>query len=461
MTLDVIVIGGGVSGLATAQALMARGYDVAVLERQVNAGGNAISERFDGFLMEHGPTTFNASVPEAVAHIAGLGLLESASDLGPNVKRRYLRDQGRLTGVSAHPLGFFRSNYLSPMGRLSMLFEGFRPRKKTDAEETIHAFASRRFGREFADKVIDPMAAGLFMGDSHQLSINGAFARLALMEQEHGSITRGILKAKRGSEPGRHLYSWQGGIGTIPQVLAQELGTRVHTGVTVLKLRKTANGFEVYTSAGTRQTRAVVLAVQPHVAAGLLESLDSEAASAAGEIAAPPINVVYLGYRRDQVAHPLDGLGFLSTKDSNRIISGAQFCSTMYAGRAPDGYVSISAYAGGVRNPELAQVPKADLVAQVQGELAELLGIKGAPVLQRIRRWALGLPQYTLGHRARATLLQTTSQRNAGLFVTGNFLQGVSVANCLSTAVQTASDIDRSLSHSPEIRCFQHQQHTA
>lgn len=438
---EVVVIGGGISGLATAHGLMMRGLDVQVLERQASPGGNAISERFDGFLMEHGPTTFNASVPGGVDHIAGLGLLDSARDLGPDVRRRYLRDRGKLTGISVHPAGFLMSNYLSPMARLSMLFEGVRPRKKDGAEETIHAFTSRRFGREFADKIIDPMAAGLFMGDSRKLSINGAFARLAEMEQKHGSIIRGILKARKGSEPGRHLYSWLGGIGTIPATLAQRLGTRVQTGVAVLGLGKTAHGFEVKTSQGMLQTRAVVLAVQPHVAASLLEPLDADGASAAGDITAPPVNVVFLGYRRDQVAHPLDGLGFLSTKDPGRIISGAQFLSTMYQGRAPDGFVAISAYAGGARNPELTTLDDSTLIAEVHGELADLLGIKGAPVVQRTRRWALGLPQYELGHGARVDLLESLTNRLPGLFVTGNFLRGISVANCLSSAGETASRV--------------------
>ncbi len=445
MSHDVIVIGGGVSGLATAHALMIRGFDVQVLERQVTAGGNAISERFNGFLMEHGPSTFNASVFDAVTHIDVLGLLKNAQDLSPNVKRRYLRDQGKLTGISTHPLGFVLSGYLSPKARFSMMLEGFRPCKKSNSEETIHAFATRRFGREFADRVIDPLAAGLFMGDAHQLSVNGAFARLADMENSHGSITRAILKAKKGSEPGRHLYSWAGGIGTIPQILSGRLGGRVHTGVAVLKLLKTSKGFDVQTSAGTRQARAVVLATQPHVAAGLLEHLDPVAADAVGEIAAPPVNVVYFGYKREQVGHPLDGLGFLGTKDTSRIISGAQFCSTMYTGRAPEGYVSISAYAGGARNPELARVPEAEIVAQVHAELSELLNIKGDPVLHKTRRWALGLPQYTLGHTARVTNIETTYERLPGLFVTGNYLQGVSVANCLSAAVETAKRVDHSL----------------
>jgi oxygen-dependent protoporphyrinogen oxidase len=272
------------------------------------------------------------------------------------------------------------------------------------------------------------------------------------MEQTHGSITRAILKAHKGSEPGRRLYSWPGGIGSIPRALARMLEDRVRTGVSVLKLRRVGAGFEMHTSAGTLRARAVVLAVQPHVAAGLLAPLDPEGADAAGDITAPPVNVVFLGYRREQIAHRLDGLGFLATKDPRRIISGAQFCSTMYAGRAPAGHVSISAYSGGARNPDLGQLSEADLVARTHAELADLLGIKGPPVLHRTRRWPLGLPQYTLGHQARVAAIAAISRRQPGLFVTGNFLHGVSVANCLSAAILTAAGVARALSPSAGAR---------
>ncbi|MHA1128671.1 MAG: protoporphyrinogen oxidase [Alphaproteobacteria bacterium] len=364
MTHDVLVIGGGISGLTVAHNLMQRGRDVQVLERQVRVGGNAQTDRFDGFLMVHGPTTFNASVPAAFNQITKLGL---------------------------------------------------------------------------------------FMGDAHQLSINGAFPKLAELEQKFGSITRGILQAKRGSEPGRHLYSWENGIGTIPQTHATNLGARVHLGVGVTKICKTLSGFGVQTTEGTRNCHAVVLAVQPHVAAMLLENLDPISASAVGEIAAPPINVMFFGYRRDQVGHPLDGLGFLGTKDDSCIISGAQFASTMYAGRAPAGYVSISAYAGGARNPELTKVSDADLLAITHKELAKILEIKGDPVITRTRRWPLGLPQYTLGHRARREVIETVNERVSGLFLTGNYLRGVSVANCMDIATQIAATVDQCLSASETI----------
>ncbi len=449
MMRDVIVIGGGISGLATAYNLMLRGIDVQLLERQVRTGGNAISERFDGFLMEHGPTTFNASVPQAVAQITALGLLDQAHDLGPEVKRRYLRDNGKLAGIPASLTGFFTSNYLSARARARILIEGLIPRYMGD-EESIHAFASRRFGREFADKVMDPMAAGIFMGDSRELSVNGAFPKLAEMERALGSITRGVLRAKRGSEPGRHLYSWDDGIGAIPHVLAKQLGSRVHTGITVSGLSRAAQGFAVKTSKGTRNARAVVLAVQPHVAAQLLERIDPVGADATGSIQAPQVNVGFFGYRREQVAHPLDGLGFLSTRDDGRILSGSQFASTMYPRRAPDGFVAISAYAGGVRNPELAQMSGIDLMAQMHAELSEVLGIKGGPAVTRLRRWPLGLPQYTLGHMARQKLFAQTPRRVEGLYLTGNYTNGVSVANCIKSALDIAKNITESLMVSPD-----------
>lgn len=445
MSHDVIVIGAGVSGLSVARDLLGRGCDVQVLERQVNIGGNAVSERFDGYLMEHGPSTLNASVSGAMEQLAALGLADSAHDLGPGVRKRFLVNKGCMSAISVHPLGFFLSNYLSVSERISMAAEILRPCKRDGAEETIYDFARRRFGRGFADKVIDPMAAGLFMGDSQNLSINGAFPKLAELEQKYGSIMRGVIQAKRGSEPGRKLYSWPGGMAAIPEALAAGLQGRVHTGKTVLKITPTPSGFIVKTNDATVQTRAVVLAVQPHVAAMLLEEIEPKTAKAAQDISAPPIGVVYLGYKRAQVNHPLDGLGFLGTKSKSRIISGAQFCSTMFEGRAPEGHVSISCYTGGARNPELADVRDADLIAQVTAELSGLLDITGAPVVARAHRWVRGLPQYTLGHMARRQILESSNTRLPGMFLAGNYMQGVSIANCMVTAADTASRVASTL----------------
>ena len=184
---------------------------------------------------------------------------------------------------------------------------------------------------------------------------------------------------------------------------------------------------------------------QMHVAAMLLNNVDLAEAEALAAISAPPIGVVFLGYRRAQVAHPLDGLGFLSTKGTGQVISGAQYSSTMFENRAPEGHVAISAYVGGARNPELAVLPESELTGAVHSELAGLLGVKGVPAVVRCHQWARGLPQYTLGHVARRDAIESTPERVPGLYLTGNFISGVSITSCLEQAGKTAAALSGAL----------------
>jgi len=448
MSLDVAVIGGGVSGLALAYDLKRHGRRVAVLERQAHGGGNAISERIGGFLMEHGPSTLNAASPVAADFSRELGLDAARCDLGARVRRRYLVKQGALQGLPVHPLGMFTSSYLSPRARLRMLAEIAVPRRRdTDAsaEETVAQFCTRRFGREFTERVMDPLVGGLYAGCADGLSVSAVFPRLVDLERRFGSITRGALHRRRanGRMPGSRLFSWSSGIGALPKALSANLGGAVRTGIAVRRIRPILGGFIVDAGpTGSFQARSVVLATQAHVAARLLEHVDQDAAVAAGAISAPPIAVAFFGYRRTQVEHPLDGLGFLTPVCERRAITGALFCSTMFPGRAPDGSVAIAGYFGGARAPDLGSLTPEALVDLARGEFRDLLGARGEPVVAQVRHWPLGLPQYGIGHGKRTAALDELSHRVPGLFVVGNYLRGVSAADCLGVARVTAARVD-------------------
>ena len=440
--LDVAVIGSGVSGLATAYHLKQHGLDVVVLERQTRPGGNAVSERFGGFLMEHGPSTIAATSAPALEFSRRLGLDAGRCELGEGVRRRYLVGDGRLRGIPLHPMGFLTSNYLPLGSRLRLMAEFAVPRG--GGGETVAEFFERRFGRTFVDRVIDPLVGGIYAGRADALSLAAAFPNLLELERKYGSVTHGMLRRRRvgGRMPGSRLFSWRGGVGMLPRALARYLGSAVYTGVAVRRLRPLAGGFEIDTGvAGTVSARAVVVATQPHVAAQLLEGVDAAAAAAAGGIEAPPLAVVFLGFKRDRVAHPLDGLGFLTSQSEGRMLSGAQFCSTMFPERAPGGCVAVAGYIGGARAPELARLPAADLIELARGEFADLIGTKGEPVVARVRHWPLGLPQYGPGHEDRVTSLTEAARRRPGLFVTGNYLGGISVDACLGQARDTAARV--------------------
>jgi oxygen-dependent protoporphyrinogen oxidase len=448
VSTDIAVIGGGVSGLAAAYELRQRGHRVLVLERQVRTGGNAVSERLGGFLMEHGPTTVNGASPTALAFSGALGLDGQRRDLGAGVRRRYLVRDGRLHGLSTHPLGLVAANYLSAAGRLRMAVETLVGRDRVGEEESVAQFCRRRFGAEFTSRVIEPLVGGLFAGDAERLSVNALFPRLVEMERRHGSITRAALvrRLKGGRMPGRVLFSWRDGVGSLPRALTGALGPAVRTGVTVRRIHRRGDGFGIDVGEeGVIDARAVLLATQPHVAAALLENLDVEAAEAAAAIDAPPLAVVFLGYDRGQIAHPLDGFGFLTPSVEGRSVSGVLFCSTLFQGRAPEAHVALAVYIGGARAPDLALRPTEELADLARRELADLVGARGAPVVVRVRQWPRGLPQYEIGHRQRVDRIAEAARRAPGLFVTGNYISGVSVSACLEQAIASAARIDGTL----------------
>ena len=415
-----------------------------VLERQNTAGGNAVSERIGGFLMEHGPSTVNAMSDAANAFSSELGLDGERCVLGGRVKKRYLVANDALSGIATHPFGFLTSNYLSLGARLRLVGEVAIPRRTETGEETVHDFFARRFGTEFAERVVDPMVGGIFSGLARDVSM-AVFSRLHAFEREHGSITRALLNRYRQGRtmPANRLFSWQKGVGALPSALAQRIGPDLLVGVGVRAVSRGGKSFRIRTDkSGTLEARAVVVATQPHVASSLLGDVDPDAAQAIGEIDAPPLAVVYFGFRREDVDHPLDGLGFLTSQNQGCHLIGAQFCSTMFPGRAPDGHVSIAGYVGGARNRDLARLPSRDLLHLVHDEFARLLGIHGSPVVHQVRHWPRGLPQYAVGHVDRVARIEAARLRTPGLYLTGNYINGVSVADCLTNARTTAAGVN-------------------
>jgi oxygen-dependent protoporphyrinogen oxidase len=442
--IDVVVIGGGISGLSTAYELRRAGRSVAVLERQVRVGGAAITERFDGFLMEHGPSSVTADSVTTAPLLDAFGLDAMKCQLGPDVRYRYLLRDGGLHRIATHPLGMLTSNYLSPFARLRMLAELGVGRGGGGEDESVRAYFARRFGRAFADKVIDPLVSGLLAADADRVSMRSVFPILCDLERRYGSITAAVIRRgfSNAKMPARRLFSWRDGIGTLPMSLAAHLGNAVRTGVAVRRVVPVPGGFRIEAGRDTSLVaRAVVVATQPHVAASLLDGVDEPAAAALGGIEAPPIAVVFLGYERGQVGHPLDGLGYLTPSSEERPLSGALFCSTMFGGRAPDGHVALAGYVGGSRAPELAQLARDELVSLVRKEFRNILDVRGAPVVTRVRQWPRGLPQPHIGHGQRVAALRDAEVRWPGLFITGNYFGRPSVGHCIAEADRTAARV--------------------
>lgn len=470
---EIAVIGAGISGLTAAHALAAAGHDVVVIDRRHAPGGRIHTERRDGFLVEHGPNSLVSPAPGAEAFIETLGLAGARIDRGEQVRSRYLVRGGRAHALPIDPFGFFASGFFSLRGRLRLLAEPF-VRPQAD-DETISQFITRRFGRELLDYVFDPLVGGLYAGEAETLSVAALFPHLKRLEREHGSIVRGVLAARRAGRQGfdprrRMLFSFADGMGMLPARLMAGLAGRVRFDTRVEAIEPARNGFRLKLREGeqhvTQETRrgapgvswspggrtsrsgvfgggslwvrSVVVALPAYAAARALTPLSAETGVTLAGIEHPPLAVVALGLRAQDIAHPLDGLGVLMPKVERRNVLGMLFSSTLFAGRAPKGHALLTAYVGGARQPDLARLPREDLQALVLEEARDLLGARGTPVFSSVRYWHQGLPQPGLGHERRVAALGTLEAEWPGLFVTGNYVAGVSTAACIDAAQATA-----------------------
>lgn len=445
VALPVAVLGGGITGLTAAWHLRRAGVPVVVFEAAAVAGGVVASERQDGWLHEAGPNTLLEGSPAVAGFIEELGLGARRLYAALAAKNRYVVRAGRLVAMPASPLAFLRTRLFSARAKLRLLGEPFRARGPADADESVAAFVERRLGREFLDYAVNPFVGGVYAGDPARLSVRHAFPKLHALEQEHGSLLRGALKRRNASGgPRGGICSFPDGLGELPRALARSLGDALRLSHRVVAVRRDGAGWEIAFVAGgapgVARCSAVICALPADALAGVEFPGVAAAASlpALREIEHPPVVSVFTGFRREAVAHPLDGFGVLMPEVERRQALGVLFSSSLFPGRAPAGQVALTTFVGGVRSPELAALDDDGLRRLVQEELRALLGVHGEPVRFGVHRWRRAIPQYTVGYARFKGILAAVEAAAPGVFIGGQARDGISLAYCIESGRRLA-----------------------
>lgn len=446
--LDVLIIGGGISGLASAWWLARSGLSVEVWEADKRSGGKVMSTRQDGYLTERAASMVLNFRPEVVELVREAGLESAKTARLPGAEaRRYLLYRSCLKALPMRMGAMMASPLWSMRGKLRLLAEPFIF-SSGRADESVSEFITRRLGREVLEKAIEPFIAGTLAADPDQTCAAAALPRLTALERRYGSLAAGVLVnriLRRRTACTTDTFSFHGGMGMLVDSLARTPGVNVRTGYSVDELVRERDGWQVTATTPhgqkTLSARHVIVATPASVAAALVSKVDNELAALLRGIGYATVNVVHAGLARDAIGHPLDGTGFLAPRGESAVLTGNLWMSTLFPDRAPPGKALLTSYLGGVRAPQVADWDDNRLVDETLSTLRPLINLKADPEMVRIDRHLEALPVYHGAYQTRMQAITARLKQIPGLHLEANYRGGVSVRDRLVRGHAVANDI--------------------
>jgi oxygen-dependent protoporphyrinogen oxidase len=451
MILHSIIIGAGISGLVAAYGLKKSGRAVLLIESSDRVGGVIQSQDAEGFLIERGPNSLRGT-HEFLDLVEELGLMSELVTGNPRAPA-YVYLNNELHPVPMSPPALIKTKLISTAGKLRLLREPFVPARRAADEESLASFVRRRLGPEILDHLVAPFVSGVYAGDAERLSVQASFGRLAEFEVEAGSILRGgwraaraprkqTVKPKRSLRPYR-LCSFRRGLQSLTEALAEALGAGLLREARIIsiaasKAHDASSRFEVTLEHRGEQKKfsaaTLILAAPAYASAELLSECAPEVSALIADVPYAALASVPLAYREEQLTYKLNGFGFLAPRRAGLRVLGSVWNSSLFPYRTPEGWVCLTSFIGGATDPEAIKLSEEELIRIAHGDLKKVLGITGEPRRLPITRHARAIPQYVLGHAARVAKVEAALDNRLGLYLTGNYLHGVAVGDCIKQA---------------------------
>jgi oxygen-dependent protoporphyrinogen oxidase len=468
----IIIIGGGIAGLAAAVHLKAgaKAYDktveVLLLEKNNRIGGKFLTEKHDNFLIEAGPDSFLPEKVWTVNLAKHLGLEQEMLPSNDRFKGTFIYSNNKLHSLPEGvmlmvPTSFWpmaKSSLITWPGKMRMGMEVFVPRRSNADDESLASFVTRRLGRECLEKIAEPLVAGIHTSNPDNMSVLATFPRFVQMEQKSGSLILGMLASMKSRphatlsgpppKPGQpkmtYFMSFKNGMETLSRACAGYIGeSSIRMGASVKSVEPKNKGYRVVLDSGeSLEADQVMIASASYDAAEMVKGFDSNLAAQLNKIEWSSSATVSIAFRREDIKVPLKGFGFIVPRNEGKKINAATYSSIKWSFRAPDDHVMIRAFVGGGHHEELVhELDDAGMVKMVLEEFNGIVGLKADPQVSRVYRWLKGMPKYTVGHLDRVSLINRTLSTHPGLHLIGCSYKGIGIGDCVHEAEVAAEKI--------------------
>lgn len=464
----VVIVGGGITGLATAHALekAPEPYDVKIVEAAPRLGGNLVTYNYSGFTIDGGPDSWVASKPHATRLAKAVGLGDELIGTRPDTRKVYIvwkkklhaMPEGLVLGIPTEWRPFAETELFALDTKLRALLEPLVPKRifHGDEDESIASFVARRLGSDICDRIAGPLLGGIFAGDPESLSVRACIPQLVEAEAKYGSLVRAMraLRASRkeqaagtGQYEASAFLSLKRGIGDLVTYVAHRLrDAEISTGRAAKKVNRLEDGdprgrWAVETSAGTLFADHVALTLPAHASSRMVQELDPTLSGMLGQVGYVSTATVFLAYRKYDVRHPLDAVGFLVPKSENRPILACTFVSSKWDHRAPSGQALMRVFIGGAGGEHHLARDDEGLARMAREQLHDLIGIERAPVFTKVFRFDKASPQPTVGHLRRMREVLERVATWPGLYVGGNGFIGTGIPDSIKQGEEIAARI--------------------
>ena len=431
--IPVIIVGGGISGLATAWYLHKVGIPFKLIEKRSKLGGAIQSTSGEHAVFDFGPNSIRDKDGTIRELISDIGLFSEMITISEAFKTRYIVRNGKLSKLSPTPLSFFSSDILSSRGKLRLIRELFVAPSDAEEDECVASFLERRIGQEAVDYLVDPFFSGIYAGDIYKLSKRSLLDKFAIYEQEFGSITRGMIKSKKGNKNNLKplVLSFKKGIQSLTEAIHHQLSEFIIR-EEVTRIDSNDECFIIHTSAETYSSDKVITCIPAYALSGLINHIDDHLANTLSNIAYPPMMSTQLIYNEQDIAAKENGFGFLVPRKENIRLLGAIWKTNIFPELTENGHAHFNLMTGGSHDTSILSEDTESIEQEVIAEFSKLMGISSHPLTVESKIWEKAIPQFEVGYEEVKNEFNTFEDTHPGFHIGGNFAWGISVPDCIS-----------------------------